>query len=59
MALSTDQEKVYRLSLEKQKIETLKDAVKAPYVIEFLKPQELPVYSERLKDYMVTQVIFK
>ena len=32
LALSTDEEKVYRLSLEGQKVEKPKDAVKDPYV---------------------------
>lgn len=36
LALSTDKEKVYRLALEGQKIETTKDVVKDPYVLEFL-----------------------
>jgi len=46
LALSTDKEKVYRLALEGQKIETSKDAVKDPYVLEFLGLPELPEYSE-------------
>ena len=46
LALSTDKEKVYRLSLEGQKVENPKDAVKDPYVLEFLGLQELPAYSE-------------
>ncbi len=46
LALSTDKEKVYRLAMEGQKIETPKDAVKDPYVLEFLGMQELPEYSE-------------
>lgn len=45
-ALSTDKEKVYQLSLEGQKVETPKDAVKDPYVLEFLGLPELPDYSE-------------
>lgn len=47
LALSTDKEKVYRLPLEGQKIETPKDVVKDPYVLESLGLQELPAYSER------------
>ena len=46
IALSTDKDKVYRLALEGQKIETAKDAVKDPYVLEFLGLKELPEYSE-------------
>ncbi len=46
IALSIDKEKVYRLALEGQKIETAKDAVKDPYVLEFLGLKELPEYSE-------------
>ena len=37
LALSTDKDKVYRLALEGQKVETPKDAVKDPYVLEFLR----------------------
>lgn len=36
LALSTDKEKVYRLSTEGQTIETPSDAIKDPYVLEFL-----------------------
>ena len=46
LALSTDKEKVYSLALKGQKIESPKDAVKDPYVLEFLGLQELPEYSE-------------
>ena len=46
LTLSTDKDKVYRLALEGQKIETPKDAVKDPYVLEFLGLKELPEYSE-------------
>ena len=46
LAISTDKEKVYSLALEGQKIESPKDAVKDPYVLEFLGLQELPEYSE-------------
>ena len=46
LALSTDKEKVYRLAQEGQKIETPKDAVKDPYVLEFLGLKEYPEYSE-------------
>lgn len=46
LALSTDKEKIYRLALEGQKIETTKDVVKDPYVLEFLGLKELPEYSE-------------
>ena len=42
IALSTDKDKVYRLALEGQKVETAKDAVKDPYVLEFLGLKELP-----------------
>ncbi|WP_173905009.1 PDDEXK nuclease domain-containing protein [Blautia obeum] len=46
LALSTDKDKVYQLALEGQKVETPKDAVKDPYVLEFLGLKELPEYSE-------------
>lgn len=46
IALSTDKDKVYRLALEGQKVETAKDAIKDPYVLEFLGLKELPEYSE-------------
>lgn len=46
LALSTDKDKVYHLALEGQKVETAKDAVKDPYVLEFLGLKELPEYSE-------------
>ena len=46
LALSTDKDKVYRLALEGQRVESPKDAVKDPYVLEFLGLKELPEYSE-------------
>ena len=46
LALSTDKDKVYRLALEGQTVESPKDAVKDPYVLEFLGLPELPSYSE-------------
>lgn len=46
LALSTDKDKVYRLALEGQTVESSKDAVKDPYVLEFLGLPELPSYSE-------------
>ena len=46
IALSSDKDKVYRLALEGQKVETAKDAVKDPYVLEFLGLKEMPEYSE-------------
>ena len=46
LALSTEKDKVYRLALEGQKFESARDAVKDPYVLEFLGLQELPEYSE-------------
>lgn len=46
LALSADKEKVYRLSVEGHKVEAPKDAVKDPYVLEFLGLPELPVYRE-------------
>ena len=36
LALSTNKDKVYRLALEGQKVEKAEDAVKDPYVLEFL-----------------------
>ena len=46
LALSTEKENVYRLAVEGQKVETAKDVVKDPYVLEFLGLPELPEYSE-------------
>lgn len=46
LALSTNKENVCRLSVEGHKVETPKDAVKDPYVLEFLGLPELPEYSE-------------
>ena len=46
LALSTDKEKVYRLSEEGQTVKTPSDAIKDPYVLEFLGLPELPSYSE-------------
>lgn len=46
LALSTDKEKVYQLALKGQVVESPKDAVKDPYVLEFLGLPELPSYSE-------------
>ena len=46
LALSTDKDKIYRLALEGQTVETSQDAVKDPYVLEFLGLPELPEYSE-------------
>lgn len=46
LALSKDKNKVYRLALEGQTVESPKDAVKDPYVLEFLGLPELPSYSE-------------
>lgn len=46
LALSTNKENVYRLLVEGHKMEQPKDAVKDPYVLEFLGLPELPEYSE-------------
>lgn len=46
LALSTDKDRIYRLAIEGQTVETPKDAVKDPYVLEFLGLKELPEYSE-------------
>ena len=46
LALSIEKDEVYRLALEGQKIESPKDAVKDPYILEFLGLKELPEYSE-------------
>ncbi len=46
LALSMDKDKVYRLAIEGQIVESPKDAVKDPYVLEFLGLKELPEYSE-------------
>jgi len=46
VSLSTDKEKIYRLSQEGQIIEKPEDMVKDPYVLEFLGLPELPEYTE-------------
>lgn len=46
LALSMDKDKVYRLAKEGQTVEAPKDAVKDPYILEFLGLKELPEYSE-------------
>lgn len=46
LLLSTDKDKVYRLALEGQIVESPKDVIKDPYVLEFLGLPELPSYSE-------------
>ena len=46
LALSSDKEKVLQLAQKGQVVETPADAVKDPYVLEFLGLPELPVYSE-------------
>lgn len=46
LALSKDKDEVYRLALEGQTVEKPQDAVKDPYVLEFLGLPELPSYSE-------------
>jgi len=46
LVLSTNKEKVARLATEGQIIEKPEDAVKDPYVLEFLGLPELPEYSE-------------
>ena len=46
LVLSTDKDKVTRLAEEGQIIEKPEDAVKDPYVLEFLGLPELPEYSE-------------
>ncbi|MCD7845738.1 MAG: PDDEXK nuclease domain-containing protein [Oscillospiraceae bacterium] len=46
LALSGDREKVARLAAEGQVMEKPEDAVKDPYVLEFLGLPELPEYSE-------------
>ena len=46
LALSGDKEKVLQLAQKGQVVETPGDAVKDPYVLEFLGLPELPVYSE-------------
>ena len=46
LALSTNKEKVMQLALQGQVIETPVDAVKDPYVLEFLGLPEMPEYSE-------------
>ncbi len=46
IALSTDKDKVWRLAKEGHVTESPMDAVKDPYVLEFLGLNELPSYSE-------------
>lgn len=46
LALSGDKERVLQLAQKGQVVETPADAVKDPYILEFLGLPELPVYSE-------------
>lgn len=46
LALSTDKEKVYQLATKGQQVENPKDAIKDPYILEFLGLPQLPEYSE-------------
>lgn len=46
LALSRDKDEVARLATEGQVIEKPSDAIKDPYVLEFLGLPELPEYSE-------------
>ena len=46
LALSRDKERVYRLAREGQKVNSPRDVVKDPYILEFLGLPELPEYSE-------------
>lgn len=46
ISLSTDKDKIYRLSQDGQIIENPEDMVKDPYVLEFLGLPELPEYTE-------------
>lgn len=46
LALSTNKKKVKELALKGQVIEKPEDAVKDPYILEFMGLQELPEYSE-------------
>lgn len=47
LALSSDKDKVKQLSAKGQIVESTKDIVKDPYILEFLGLPELPVYSEK------------
>lgn len=46
LSLSRDKEEVRRLSSEGQTIESSRDALKDPYVLEFLELKQYPAYSE-------------
>lgn len=46
LALSTNKEKVYQLATKGQQVENPKDAIKDPYILEFLGLPQLPEYSE-------------
>ena len=46
LALSRSKDEVKRLSTEGQVVESARDVVKDPYILEFLELPELPVYSE-------------
>jgi len=46
LALSKNKDEVYRLAKEGQTLESPKDVVKDPYILEFLGLPELPIYSE-------------
>ena len=47
LALSSDKDKIKQLSAKGQIVESTKDIVKDPYILEFLGLPELPVYSEK------------
>lgn len=47
LALSSDKDKVKQLSAKGQIVESTKDIIKDPYILEFLGLPELPVYSEK------------
>lgn len=46
LLLSSDKNKVYSLAVEGQVVQSPKDVVKDPYILEFLGLPELPAYSE-------------
>jgi predicted nuclease of restriction endonuclease-like (RecB) superfamily len=46
LALSRDQDEIKRLASEGQIIEAPRDAIKSPYILEFLELEERPQYSE-------------
>ena len=59
LALSRDEEAVRKLATEGQTFEAPRDAIKDPYILEFLGLPELPVYSETELETKITDNLQK